>query len=126
MFVRTAPRTKRPYRSRGVPDYPPIGRQPFILHQTSPWYGSIDGAEALTVQQRRTVDDRGLEKAEVITVRRLASSREMWWPTPAGGKPQRPYFQFPCPIARHHRDGRIYVVAPGGEVKLVHSDGWVF
>ncbi|MEN2749260.1 hypothetical protein [Sphingomonas sp. T9W2] len=127
MFVGKAPRPKRVYKERGIPAYPAVGRQPDTLYGMSAWYGTIVDGEDLTVQQRREIEDLRLTDAEIITVRRLASSREYYWPTPVGRRnDRRPYFQFQCPIARRRKDGRIFVVAPGGEVKLVHADGWVF
>lgn len=120
---------KRIYRPRGIPAYPTVGRQPEVLHivpsRPNPWYGAIVAGDELTQQQRHTVAARGFDAEARITVRRLASSREYWWPIGVA-KVERPYFEFQCPIARRQRDGRIYVVAPGGEVKLVHADGWVF
>lgn len=120
---------KRAYHPRGVPDHPPVGRQPetvqIVPSRPNPWYGGIVDGDELTRQQRWAIGQRNLGDAPLVTVRRLASSREYWWPT-GTGKTQRPYFEFQCPIARRRRDGRIYVVAPGGEVKLVQADGWVF
>lgn len=126
MVLGQSPRAKRAYKARGIPAYASVGRQPELLYQHSPWYGSIVAGDDLTAEQRRAMAARGLSDAQRITVRRLASQREYWWPTTPGGRSERPYFEFRCPIDRHRKDGRIFVVAPGGEVKLVHADGWVF
>lgn len=124
----TAAKKPRVYRSRGVPAYPSVGRQPETLYiipsKPQPWYGAIVAGDALTRQQRYAMERRGLPAdAATITVRRLASDREYYWPN---GTKQRPYFEFACPIDRRRKDGRIFVIAPSGDVKLVHADGWVF
>ncbi len=118
----------RPYKPRAAPAYPAIGRQPEVRHhipsKPNPWYGSVVEGDDLTVQQRMALADLGdRAPAEIMTVRRYATDREMYWGT---DNSVRPYFEFTCPVVRRRADGRIYVISPIGDVKLIRDDGWTF
>lgn len=90
----------------------------------SPWIGSVDAPDQrFTLQQLYVLSLAGRDPAQVeaVTVFREATTREMWWPT---GSPP-PVFQFDCPVVQRLGDGRIKVIAPGGDKKIVLANGWV-
>lgn len=125
MTAAAAPAAQK-FKPRAIPPYPPIGRQPETLHiipsKPNPWYGRIVANDDLTLEQRRALDELGSRApTETMVVRRYATDREMYW----GGHP-RPYFEFVCPVVTRKRDGRIYVLSPIGDKKLIRDDGWVF
>jgi hypothetical protein len=103
-----------------------LGRQPEVLHVTpskpNAWYGTIVEGQRFTRQQLAVLERRSIDPAavEAISVTRNATSREMYWPS--GTVP--PVFQFDCPVVHRRADGRVRVIAPNGEEKLVYADGW--
>ena len=108
------------------PNTPPIGRQPDRVHITpsrsQPWYGAIVTGRRFTRQQEAELIKLGADiaTAEAITVKRQATGRELWWPT--GQLP--PVYAFECPVILRRADGRVKVITPSGERKLVRADGW--
>ena len=85
---------------------------------TSSGFGSLLGMRhALEPDHLAVIDP---PTVEVITVRRQATDREMWWPI---GSPP-PVFAFECPVIHRRADGKVRVIAPAGMVKLVRADGW--
>ncbi len=125
-------------RSRAEPTNPrePSGRQPDVLHITpskpNPWYGTIVPGEKFTAEQMAELAARRLSCVEMITVRREATDREMYWPIGAWA----PVYAFDCPVIgqrveKFTIDGRQItlarpkVIAPNGEAKLIRADGWV-
>lgn len=87
-----------------------------------PWYGSWTEGDRLTHGQRAAMAKASIDAdaVEIITVRRYATAREMWWPTTQ----PPPVFQFDCPVIGRQRDGRIRIIAPSGEEALIEGDGW--
>lgn len=91
----------------------------------SPWVGRVERADdRFTTTQLyymarlgRTADEPG----ECITVFREATQREMYW---ARGEAP-PVYQFDCPVIGRRRDGKVHVIAPGGDKKWVFRNGWV-
>lgn len=104
-----------------------IGRQPAVMLITPSapysWYGTIRDNRRFTEQQNAKLITAGKDPltCEAITVRRNATDREHYWPL--GSLP--PYFAFDCPVVAHMADGRVKVIAPSGENKIVLKDGWV-
>lgn len=102
-------------------------RQPATIIITpsasQPWYGTAAEGDRYTRQQLYHMVQRGMNPAtaEAITVKREATSKEMWWPI--GEAP--PIFEFDCPIISRRRDGKLNVLTPSGDVKAVLDDGWV-
>ncbi|MDO7841112.1 hypothetical protein [Sphingomonas immobilis] len=102
-------------------------RQPDRIQITpsasQPWYGWCDEGQRFTRAQLHGMKHRGIdpETVEAITVKRSATSREMWWPTNQAA----PVFEFDCPVMSRRRDGRLNIMAPSGEIKPVEADGWV-
>lgn len=105
-----------------------LGRQPAKLWITpsapNAWYSMepICGDE-LTAEQKLGLASMGLaaDSVEVITVKRNATDREMYW----GVGQCPPQYHFPCPVVGRRRDGKIDVISPSGMRKLVGHDGWV-
>lgn len=117
-----------------------IGRQPYFVLVTPskdpfPWYGSIVGGERtgfdghsitggqrFTEQQVAQLIKRGCDilTADAIAVRRNSADSELWCPI---GQ-LRAVYEFECPVVHRRADGRIRVIAPSGEEKLVEGDGW--
>lgn len=87
-----------------------------------PWYGCWTEGDRLTHGQRAALASRAIDAdtVEIITVRRHATTQEMWWPT---NQPP-PVFEFDCPVLGRQRDGRIRIIAPSGEQALIEGDGW--
>ena len=102
-------------------------RQPATVKWTpsrpSPWYGAARDGDRFTAQQIAALAGRGdsPDTCEAITVRRPASMEEMWWPIGQAA----PVFEFDCPVVQRLADGRVKVIAPSGENKIVLGDGWV-
>ena len=88
-----------------------------------PWIGWLDAGERFTRPQLYYLRHRGFDPATVewIMVRRCATHREMYIPA---GAPT-PAFEFECPIILRRADGRLNVLSPSGESKIVLADGWV-
>jgi hypothetical protein len=117
-----------------------IGRQPasYIVTPSKarfPWYGTIEGGEKtgfgghsitggqrFTNEQARECISRGLDvlTAPAMTVRRNVGIMEL----SVGTFRPVPVYQFECPIIRKMADGRVRVIAPSGDEKLVEADGW--
>lgn len=117
-----------------------IGRQPvaYLITPSAarfPWYGTIEGGEKtgfgghsitggqrFTNEQARECISRGLDvlTAPAMTVRRNSTMNEIW----CGFRDLRPVYEFECPIIRKMADGRVRVIAPSGDEKLVEADGW--
>ena len=103
------------------------GRQPATMvispSNQSPWIGRLDPGQRFTRAQIYYLRQRGFDPdtVEWIMVRRCATSREMFLdreqPTPA--------FEFECPIILRRADGRLNILAPSGDSKIVLADGWV-
>lgn len=89
----------------------------------SPWYGWIDEGERFTRTQLYALGQAGLDASTVETIAayREATQREMYWPK---NEPP-PVFQFDCPVIGHLKDGRVRVIAPSGESKIILGNGWV-
>lgn len=89
----------------------------------SPWYGWCDAGQRFTRTQLYALKQAGRDPAavETITVFREATQREMYWPK---NQPP-PVYQFDCPVTGRMRDGRVRVIAPSGEGKIVLGSGWV-
>lgn len=104
-----------------------IGRQPAVMMVTPSapyaWYGTIRDERRFTEQQIGKLITAGKDPltCEAIEVRRNATDREHYWPI--GSLP--PYFAFECPVVTRLADGRIKIIAPSGENKIVLRDGWV-
>jgi hypothetical protein len=118
-----------------------IGRQPTRIivipsAAPSPWYGaivggektgfgdhSIKGGQRFTEQQVEQMIKRGWDvlTAKAMTVRRNSTDAEIW----SGIGQPRPVYEFECPIVHHRADGRVRVIAPSGDEKLVEGDGWI-
>jgi hypothetical protein len=103
-------------------------RQPDKLVVTpsnqSPWVGYIDEDDRFTRAQRAAMSMRNIVVSDllfVVTVFREATTREMWWASTAAP----PVFQFDCPVLQVLGDGRLKVIAPSGDVKIVLANGWV-
>ncbi|KQM92202.1 hypothetical protein ASE70_14910 [Sphingomonas sp. Leaf22] len=124
--MKLSPRSRAVLHTRAL-SKPPMGRQPEVCHiipsKPNPWYGGIVEGDPLTVQQRWAMTKRGMPAdVETITVRRLACLiREVY----AGSNAPRPYYEFQCPVQSRQKDGRIYVISPSGDRKLVQADGWI-
>ncbi len=75
-----------------------------------PWHGSARPDDQFTGEQLRTLSRMGLStgSVDVISCKRAATDREMWWPT--GTKP--PVFEFDCPVLHPVRGGKVRVIAP--------------
>lgn len=90
----------------------------------SPWIGWGDTPEdRFTRQQVWAMKQRALDPEapdRVITVYREATTREEH--VPRGGTPS--VFQFDCPVLSDTKDGRLRVIAPNGDTKIVRKDGW--
>ena len=88
-----------------------------------PWYGTAGEGERFTAEQRAALTQHGEdpETIEAITVRRSATTTEMAWPYDMAA----PVFEFECPVVQRLTDGRVKVIAPSGENKIVLGDGWV-
>lgn len=113
-----------------------IGRQPTHIQiapsKPYPWYGLIEGGDfsgvavtggqRFTTQQQDAIKRRGFtgSAVEAMVVRRNASHTEIWWNTLS----LPPVFEFECPVVHRRADGRVRVIAPSGEEKLVEGDGW--
>lgn len=82
-----------------------------------PWYGYWSPGQRLTDQQQAACALHGIDPAalEIVQVRREATHAEMWRPT---GAPA-PLYAFDCPVLTRRADGRVKVIAPSGEAKLV-------
>ncbi|KTF68655.1 hypothetical protein ATB93_13090 [Sphingomonas sp. WG] len=91
----------------------------------SPWVGWLDApGDRFTRAQVGAMKGNGIDPdthGVFVTVFREATSREMYWPR--GVAP--PVFQFDCPVLSVTRDGRLRVIAPSGDVKIVLRNGWV-
>lgn len=104
-----------------------VGRQPAVIYitpsQPNPWYGTIVEGQRFTAQQVYWLRVKGIdhETVEAMTVMRQATDREYYW----GPGQQAPEFHFECPVLGRRADGRVKVMAPAGDVKLVFGDGWV-
>ncbi len=104
----------------------PLKRQPdqiyIVPSKPNAWYGDWNEGERFSGYQLLAMRSLDLDPAtvEVITVRRQATDREMWWPI---GSPP-PVFAFECPVIHRRADGKVRVIAPAGMVKLVRADGW--
>lgn len=102
-----------------------VGRQPAVIHivpsKQQPWYGAIVPDHRFTAQQLAQLGKRGLDPTTVgvLTVRRNATTREMYWPL--GSLP--PVYAFDCPVIAHGTD-RVTVIAPDGSTRKVYLDGW--
>lgn len=103
-----------------------MGRQPDLVQivpsRPNPWYGSIVPDQRFTLEQLRTLQRRSIDPAtvETITVTRNATQAEAYW----GLRQLPPVYQFECPVVHRRQDGRIMVIAPIGDEKLVYADGW--
>ena len=101
-----------------------IGRQPEVCYFTpskpNPWYGTIIEGRRYTGEQLRALDALKVhpDKVASITVRRNATTREMWWPQ--GGTP--PQYEFECPV-RVRRGDRVQVISPAGLHVWINADG---
>ncbi|MDR6850159.1 hypothetical protein [Sphingomonas sp. BE137] len=89
----------------------------------NPWYGTIREGRRFTEQQNAKLISANKDPltCESIEVRRNATDREYYWPT--GTYP--PFFAFDCPVLARMADGRVKVIAPSGQNKIVLKDGWV-
>ncbi|WP_084581826.1 hypothetical protein [Sphingomonas azotifigens] len=104
-------------------------RQPAQLVITpsnqSPWVGWPNSpGDRFTRAQVSAMKRNGIDPethAVFVTVFREATTREMYWPR--GDAP--PVFQFDCPVLSTTSDGRLRVIAPSGDVKIVLRNGWV-
>lgn len=103
------------------------GRQPMSMvispSSQSPWIGWVDRGQRFTRTQIYYLRKRGLDPATVegVMVRRCATQREMFW----GRDDPTPAFEFECPLILRRADGRLNILAPSGESKIVMADGWV-
>jgi len=104
-----------------------VGRHPAQMvispSNQSPWLGWRDPGQRFTRPQLYYLRHRGFDPdtVEWIMVRRCATQREMSW---SRGDPI-PAFEFECPIVLRRADGRLNVLSPSGESKIVLADGWV-
>jgi hypothetical protein len=108
---------------------PAFPRQPAQLVITpsnqSPWVGWLDAQgdrftrAQVSAMKRNDIDPQ--THAVFVTVFREATTREMYWAR--GAAP--PVFQFDCPVMSVTADGRLRVIAPSGDVKIVLKNGWV-
>lgn len=104
-------------------------RQPAQLVVTpsnqSPWVGWLNApGDRFTRAQLGAMKANNIDPdthKRFVTVFREATTREMWWPR--GDAP--PVFQFDCPVMSETADGRLRVIAPSGDVKIVLANGWV-
>lgn len=100
-----------------------LGRQPDLVRITPSkpypvWCGSIVEGDNLTAQQRLAIGTRGLnpDTIEIVTVYRQADCRnEVVCPTNS----PRPEYAFDCPVLARFADGRVKVLTPRGEAKIV-------
>ena len=114
-----------------------MGRQPAEARITpskpNPWYGTITGGtreagaikggSRFTAEQDRELARRGIDDTvdvQALTVRRSATMAEAWWPDTQ----PPPVFEFECPVIGTRADGRLVVISPAGDAKLVQPDGW--
>lgn len=89
----------------------------------SPWIGWGETLQSrFTRAQVSEMKRKGIdtESPTAITVFREATQREMVW----GRGDAPPVFQFDCPVLSTTRDGRLRVIAPNGDVKIVLRNGW--
>jgi len=110
-----------------APAYDIIGRQPKVLHispsKSYPWYGKIIEGRRFTVEQELGLAHLGIkpDDVEAMKVRRTSNDNEFW--TPLYTYP--PVFEFECPILGHRADGKVKVLSPCGDAKLIFSNGWI-
>ena len=103
-----------------------LGRQPALVKwiPSNPfaWYGSIIEGQRFTRQQIDALISRGMDPVTVpaMTVKRQARREEHWFST----RELAPRFEMECPIIGKVKDGRVRVIAPIGDPKLVQPDGW--
>lgn len=103
-----------------------LGRQPDIMKITpsSPniWWGTIVEDRRFTVQQEAKLITLGKNPVtcEAIEVKRNATDREMFW----GDTDLPPFYAMMCPVVSRRADGKIKVITPSGDNKLVNADGW--
>lgn len=123
-------------RALADPNLPPVGRQPSVRQVSpsvrTPWYGNVVGyrnvdgiqvgGERWTTQQAAAILQRGLDPltCEAMEVRRQAVNAEIW--IPVGDLPA--VFAFDCPIIQRMASGKVKVIAPDGQPKIVFANGW--
>lgn len=88
-----------------------------------PWFGSWDGDAILTREQLAGLKARHLdpETTERVGVTIRTTMAQLWVPLDQ----KQPWRLIPCPIVQLREDGRVKVIAPNGERKLVYIDGSV-
>jgi len=90
------------------------------------WFGYWRGDDELTQQQVRELAEAGFDPATVETmdVFLRTTAKQLWVPSGAfGAPPNYPWRRIRCPIVGRRLDGRVKVIAPIGDRKLVWEDG---
>jgi hypothetical protein len=94
--------------------------QVVVPSRPDPWFGRWAPGSVLTEEQLDQLAQRGLDPdTEQLDVHVSVSQAQLW--VPLGDK--RPWRLIPCPIVGRMKDGRLKVVAPNGERKLVWPTG---
>jgi hypothetical protein len=91
-----------------------------VPSRPDPWFGRWAPGSTLTEEQLHQLAQRGLDPdTERLDVHVSVSQAQLWMPL---GEKQ-PWRLVPCPIVGRMKDGRLKVVAPNGERKLVYATG---